>query len=80
LIPHHTKKDPIVRYGAIPNIVLVNDGVYDLTDGNTTWIRAAQKDQDIVKQISPLHLIKKMHTAFLLYTWYKRQKLSFSGN
>jgi acetyl esterase/lipase len=66
-----------LRYGAIPNIALVNAGVYDLTDRNTAWIRAAQKDEDIVKQISPLHLVKKIHTSFLIIHGTKDRNCPF---
>jgi dipeptidyl aminopeptidase/acylaminoacyl peptidase len=56
---------------------LVNAGVYDLTDRNTAWIRAAQKDEDIVKQISPLHLVKKIHTSFLIIHGTKDRNCPF---
>lgn len=38
---------------------MVNSGVYDLTDKNTTWIRKDLKDKNLVKEISPGYLIKK---------------------
>lgn len=41
------------------NILLVNAGVYDLTDDGTAWIRRDLKDKNIVKQISPNHLPKQ---------------------
>jgi acetyl esterase/lipase len=55
-----------LRYNATPNVALINSGVYDLTDRNTAWIGATQKNKNIVKQISPVHLVKKVSPYFLI--------------
>lgn len=60
------EKTDDLRYSASPNIALVNAGVYDLTDRSTAWISAGQKDKNIVRQISPNHLIRKTNTPFLI--------------
>jgi dipeptidyl aminopeptidase/acylaminoacyl peptidase len=48
-----------LKFSAVPNVLLVNSGVYDLTDQNTAWIRKNLKDKNLVKEISPGYLIKK---------------------
>jgi acetyl esterase/lipase len=60
------EKTDDLKYNAIPNIILVNSGVYDLTDRNTAWIGAGLTDKNLVKQISPNHLIKKVSPCFLI--------------
>lgn len=55
-----------LRYNAMPDIALVNAGVYDLTSNNTAWISEREKNKNIVKQISPLHLVKKVPANFLI--------------
>ncbi len=47
------------NYSPAPNLLLVNSGVYDLTDRTTAWIRKDLKDKNMVKEISPVYLIKK---------------------
>jgi acetyl esterase/lipase len=46
-----------LHYSATPNLLLVNSGVFDLT--NETWITVGLKDKEIVKEISPSYLVKK---------------------
>jgi acetyl esterase/lipase len=49
-----------LRYSASPNLLLVNSGVYDFVgDGTTTWVSKDLKDKNMVKEISPVHLVKK---------------------
>ena len=42
---------------------MINSGVFDLTDANTTWIRQGLKakniNENLVEEISPNNLIKK---------------------
>ncbi|GAA4307621.1 hypothetical protein GCM10023183_23640 [Nibribacter koreensis] len=43
----------------VPNLLLVNAGVYSLyADGSTDWISKGLKDKTEVKKISPQHLLK----------------------
>ncbi|RAU83089.1 alpha/beta hydrolase [Pontibacter arcticus] len=43
---------------AVPDLLLVNSGVYNLyADGSTDWISKGQKDKTLVKKISPQHLL-----------------------
>lgn len=49
-----------LNFSAVPNLILVNAGVYDLVgDGHTSWISQEAKDAISVREISPLHLIKE---------------------
>jgi acetyl esterase/lipase len=48
------------RYSPSPNLLLISSGVYDFVgDGNTTWVSKHLKDKNTVKEISPVHLVKK---------------------
>jgi acetyl esterase/lipase len=53
------EKTDDLKYGASPNVLLVNSGVYDLTDQSTAWIRKDLKNKDLAKEISPVYLFKK---------------------
>lgn len=56
-----------LRYSPSPNLLLVNSGVYDLFgDGTPTWISKPLKDKNTVKEISPVHLIRKGLPPMLL--------------
>jgi fermentation-respiration switch protein FrsA (DUF1100 family) len=46
-----------LRYSPVPNLIMVNSAVYDLTDQNTAWIRKDLTDKDLVKSISPNFLV-----------------------
>lgn len=50
----------------IPNVVIVNAGVYDLTVNNTKWITEYNQNKNLVREISPTHLTRKTETKFLL--------------
>ena len=52
-------KNDNMEFSSIPNALMINSGVYDLTDINTSWIRKDLQNKDLVKEISPIHLIKK---------------------
>ncbi len=60
------EKTDDLKYSATPNIVMVNAGVYDLTDRSTAWISADLADKNLVKEISPNHLVKKVVPHFLI--------------
>jgi acetyl esterase/lipase len=48
-----------LKFGAVPNLLLVNAAVYNLYhEENTDWISRALKDKSLVKKISPQHLLK----------------------
>jgi len=50
----------------VPNVVIVNSAVYDLTSNNNRWITEYDGNNDLVNEISPNNLIKKTSTKFLL--------------
>lgn len=60
------EKNDNLKLSAVPNVVLANSGVYDLTDEKTVWIRKDLKDKDLVKMISPNYLVKKHLPPMLL--------------
>lgn len=53
------EKTDDLRFGSVPNVLLVNAGVYDLTDDKTAWFRRDLKDKNLVREISPNYLVKK---------------------
>lgn len=63
LVENWNEKTDDLRYSSVPNVLMVNSGVYDLTDDNTSWIRQGlrnrNQDENLVKEISPNYLIKK---------------------
>jgi len=48
-----------LQLSPVPNFIMVNAAVYDLTVENTTWIAKGLKDKNVVKEISPNHLLRK---------------------
>ncbi len=46
-----------LHYSPVPDLIMVNSGVYDLTDQGTAWIRKDLSDKDLVKTISPNFLV-----------------------
>jgi acetyl esterase/lipase len=53
------EKTDALSISAAPNVLLINSGVYDLMgDANTRWIAKDLQDKNLIKEISPLHLIK----------------------
>ncbi|MDO9578747.1 MAG: alpha/beta hydrolase, partial [Candidatus Cloacimonadales bacterium] len=63
LVENWNEKTDDLKYSPVPNVLMVNSGVYDLTDDNTSWIRQGlrnrNQDENLVKEISPNYLIKK---------------------
>lgn len=63
------EKTDQLRYSPVPNVLLVNSGVYDLTDEKTAWIRKDLKNIDLVKGISPNELVRKhLPPALLIHS------------
>ena len=48
-----------LRYSPVPNLIMVNSAVYDLTDQLTAWIRKDLTDKELVKSISPNYLVHR---------------------
>ena len=62
MVENWNEKTDDLRFSPVPDVLMVNSGVYDLTDNNT-WIRQGlqhrNQDENLVKEISPICLIKK---------------------
>ena len=62
LVENWNEKTDNLKYSCVPNVLMVNSGVYDLTDENTLWIRQDLKNRNqsesLVKEISPINLVK----------------------
>jgi acetyl esterase/lipase len=66
-------------YSATPNLLLVNAGVYDfITDKNTAWVAKDLKDKNTVKEISPVHLVRKGLPPMLLIHGTGDQSVPYS--
>ncbi len=66
LVDNWNEKSDNLKISAVPNTVIVNSAVYDLTVNNAKWITAYDENKNLVKEISPNSLIKKTSTKFLL--------------
>src|SRR5436190_13751488 len=53
------EKTDELQYSPVPNVLLVNSGVYELTVENAQWITKNLRNKELVKEISPNHLDKK---------------------
>lgn len=49
-----------------PNAIIVNAAVYDLTTNANRWITEKMPNREVVKEISPNHLLKTSSTKMLL--------------
>lgn len=63
MVENWNEKTDDLKFSSVPNVLMVNSGVYDLADDNTSWIRQGlrnrNQDENLVKEISPNDLIKK---------------------
>ncbi len=66
LVDNWNEESDNLKISAIPNIVIVNSAVYDLTSNSNRWITEYDENKDFVKEISPNSLIKETATRFLL--------------
>jgi len=60
------EKTDKLKFSPVPNVLLVNSGVYDLTDEKTAWIRKDLKNKSLVKGISPNELVRHNLPPMLL--------------
>jgi acetyl esterase/lipase len=75
----YNEKTDDLRYSPVPNLLMVNSAVYDLTDLNTAWIRKDLKDKDLVKEISPDFLVKKGLPPILAIHGTKDTNVPYAG-
>jgi acetyl esterase/lipase len=73
------EKTDHLKFSPVPNVLLVNSGVYDLTDEKTAWIRKDLKDKNLVKSISPNHLVKKHMPPILFIHGTGDQSVSYAS-
>lgn len=66
LIQNWNESTDNLKISAKPNVIIVNSGVYDLTTNSNKWITENYENKDIIKEISPNHLIKKSGIKMLL--------------
>src|SRR5690606_11086329 len=66
LVGNWNEKTDDLSISPVPNVVIVNSAVYDLTSNNNRWITEYDGNNDLVNEISPNNLIKKTSTKFLL--------------
>ena len=57
LADRYNEKTDNLAYSPVPNILLVNSGVFDLTP--PSWYSKNAEDSNHVKQISPVYLVRK---------------------
>jgi acetyl esterase/lipase len=66
LIDNWNESTDNLKTSAKPNVIIINSGVYDLTTNSNRWIAENYKHRDIIKEISPNHLLKKSDVKMLL--------------
>lgn len=68
-----------LQYSPVPDLLLVNAGVYDfIEDRNTAWVSKDLKDKNTVKEISPIHLVKRGLPPMLLIHGTNDQSVPYS--
>lgn len=69
-----------LNYSAVPNLLLINSGVYSLySDKSTGWITRDLKDKSLAMQISPLHLLRKGLPPMLIIHGTNDQSVDYSS-
>lgn len=67
------------QYSASPNIALVNAGAYNLvSDDHTDWISRDLADKNLVKKISPFHLLRKGTPPILIIHGTNDQSVDYA--
>lgn len=66
LVDNWNESSDNIQISALPNAVIVNSGVFDLTTKESKWITEKFENKEIVKDISPNHLLKKTSVKILL--------------
>jgi len=81
LVKNWTEAGDDLAISPAPNLILVNSGVYDLTDANN-WIRQGLRerglDEDLVKEISPVYLVREGLPPALIIHGTKDRNVAFS--
>jgi len=81
LVENWNEKTDNLNFSCIPNVLMVNSGVYDLTEEHS-WIRAALKkrnlDENLVIEISPNSLTQRKLPPTLLIHGTNDRNVAFS--
>ncbi|MDD3050319.1 MAG: alpha/beta hydrolase [Candidatus Cloacimonetes bacterium] len=81
LVENWNEKTDNLNFSCVPNVLLVNSGVYDLTDEDS-WIRAGLKrrnqDENLVNEISPNYLAPRKLPPTLLIHGTNDRNVDFS--
>lgn len=68
------------NFSPVPNLLLVNAGVYSLyADGSTDWISRRLKDKSLVKRISPQHLLRRGLPPMLIIHGTNDQSVDYAS-
>jgi acetyl esterase/lipase len=78
LADNWNEKTDDLKFSSVPNVLMVNSGVYDLTDQKTAWIRKDLKDKNLVKEISPDYLFKNNFPPTLIIHGTDDQNVPYS--
>jgi len=79
LIKNWNEETDNLEINAVPDVIIVNSGVYDLTNNQNKWIVENIVNKDLVKEISPNHLIAKSATKMLLIHGEKDMNCSYGS-
>ena len=71
------EKTDDLSFSPVPNLLLVNSGVYDLADEGSAWMTRDLKDPTVVREISPNHLVRKNLPPMLLLHGTKDRSVPF---
>jgi acetyl esterase/lipase len=81
LVDKWNEKTDNLKISCIPNVLLVNSGVFDLTEANS-WIRAGlrrkKQDESLVKEISPTCFATKKLPPTLIIHGINDKNVAFS--
>lgn len=81
LVNNWNEKTDNLNFSCVPNVLMVNSGVYDLTEKNS-WIRAGLKrrnqEENLVNEISPTFLAKKKMPPTLIIHGTNDRNIAFS--
>lgn len=66
LVDNWNESTDNLKISAVPNVIIIKAGVYDLTTNSNRWITERKQNREVVKEISPNHLLKMTKVKMLL--------------
>lgn len=83
MVKNRNENTDDLQISCIPNVLLVNSGVYDLTNDNTSWIfqglHKRNQNAYLVKEISPNYLFKDNFPLTLIIHGMNDRSVPFSS-